>query len=400
MAAVETSEHSRIAEGADGTAPVPGAGRANERPENARLTCALDLGWRVAELYAVSDDLEEPATHGLLPAHDQLPWADQLELQVRAAAGDARLSGADAGAEMLRGLVPAARAVPTSRGGCEAFRADLLSCHVALAKELWAQQEATGKAYELGIGLSDTYSRIARAYRSAGGGADAVRQEWRDTFSEHRMEKIKKFLNDLQSRLDPSGVMVVNDHLDAWRAMVEANIDEARKPPPIDRVRDALRRQTVIWRQLLAGDKRPEAYLDRDRRSEIQDELRKLVWQRYRRWAWVPAVVAGGVIFALLNYDDVSSWVEENVVTSGLGAAILAVLGAFGVTKASVALTLRKRVDQWSQLLWNRALAQKVTDVTLTSDEVFDAAPPKGVVARVQAHVPRSPAAGAAGGRA
>lgn len=399
MGAAEISEHnSRVAESSASPSLMDG-----EQPDpQGRLKCALDLGWRVAELYAQTDDLAAPAHHGLLPAHDQLPREDQLELQVRAAAGDARRAGAEPGAEALVGLVSAAREVPTAGDDGEGFRERLLSCHVILAKQLWAQQEAAGKAYELGIGLSDTYSRVCRAYRSNGPGADdAIRREWLDTFSESRVERIKQLLNDLESRLDSSGVTVVNDHLDAWRRTVRASLDGSRKVPALEKVRHGLRRQTVIWRQLLAGDKSPEAYLDRNRRSEVQDELRKLVWKGYRRWAWVPVVVAFLVILALLNIDEVSSWYEENVVTSGIGAALLALLGAFGVTKASVALTLRKRVDQWSQLLWNRALATKVTEVTLTAEKVFDSEPPTGVLGKVQSHVPRTPAAPrAAGGRA
>ena len=41
----------------------------------------------------------------------------------------------------------------------------------------------------------------------------------------------------------------------------------ARRAPPEQRVREGVRRQTVIWRQLLAGDKEPEAYLDRHARA-------------------------------------------------------------------------------------------------------------------------------------
>ena len=32
-------------------------------------------------------------------------------------------------------------------------------------------------------------------------------------------------------------------------------------------MREGVRRQTVIWRQLLTGDKAPEAYLDRHARA-------------------------------------------------------------------------------------------------------------------------------------
>ena len=40
----------------------------------------------------------------------------------------------------------------------------------------------------------------------------------------------------------------------------------------------------MIWRQLLAGDKAPEAYLDRHAHAGLRDDLRRLIWRRYRRW--------------------------------------------------------------------------------------------------------------------
>jgi hypothetical protein len=49
------------------------------------------------------------------------------------------------------------------------------------------------------------------------------------------------------------------------------------------------------WRQLLAGDKEPEAYLDRHARAALRDDLRHLIWRRYRRWA----IAIGAVIFVV-----------------------------------------------------------------------------------------------------
>jgi hypothetical protein len=54
----------------------------------------------------------------------------------------------------------------------------------------------------------------------------------------------------------------------------------------------------------------------------------------------------------------------------------VAATGALGITKASVLLTVRGRLDQWSQLLWHRAVVQKVVDSTLTLDEVLPAPAP------------------------
>ena len=50
---------------------------------------------------------------------------------------------------------------------------------------------------------------------------------------------------------------------------------------------------------------------------------------------------------------------------------MLAGATALGLTKASVLLTVRGRLDQWSKLLWDRALAQKIVEATLTLDSVL-----------------------------
>ena len=72
---------------------------------DAPLAAALLLGWRVAELYALVDDTGAPASDTLLPAHGSLEPADQLELQLRAAAGVAARAGVTSKGASLEELV-------------------------------------------------------------------------------------------------------------------------------------------------------------------------------------------------------------------------------------------------------------------------------------------------------
>ena len=320
------------------------------------LAAALVLGWRVAELYALVDDTGEPASDTLLPAHGSLEPADQLELQLRAASGDARRAGVRSKGASLDELVSAARAAANSPAAADAFRARLRRCHIEVQKDLWALDEAAGKAYELGNALSDTYGRVCRAYRD---GPERAVATWEDVFRPARIERIKKLLDDLQSRLNPSGVAVVRAQLDAWCEGVAERLRTGGLPP-LELVREGVRRQTVIWRQLLAGDKEPDAYLDRHARAGLRDDLRALIWRRYRGWA----IALAAALLAVLLLRPMLPHV---------GSAVLATAGALGLTKASVLLTVRGRLDQWSRLLWDRALAQKVVEATLTLDDVLPA---------------------------
>jgi hypothetical protein len=124
------------------------------RPTEHHVALAIDLGWRMAELYAI-DVQSEPAqrTWELLPSRG-LSRRDRLDLELLAAAGAAMRLGLDMREPRLEELRElAGRAA--SRTGAEAeFREELERCHVALDQELWAHSEAEGRAYELGIMLS------------------------------------------------------------------------------------------------------------------------------------------------------------------------------------------------------------------------------------------------------
>ena len=330
------------------------------------LAAALLLGWRVAELYALVDDTGVPAGDTLLPAHGSLEPADQLELQLSAAAGDARRAGVTAETAALDDLVSSARAAAGSVAAGEVFRARLRRRHVALQKDLWARDEALGRAYELGNGLSDTYGRVCRAYRCPG---EQPLAAWQAVFEPDRIERLKKLLDDLQSRLNTAGAAVVRSQLDSWCAGAAKRVGPGAVPTEAV-VRDGLRRQTVIWRQLLTGDKAPEAYLDRHARDALHDDLRALIWRRYG-WALMLAAALVGAVLA---------WPDH---LNGAGSALVAAAGALGLTKASLLLSVRGRLDQWSQLVWERALAARIVEATLTLDAVLPPPPrePRLVVA-------------------
>jgi len=333
-------------------------------PQEGSLTAALQLGWRVAELYAYVEDPGEPSSDTLLPAHQSLEPADQLELQLRAAAGDARRAGLASGSASLEQLRPSARRAPTSPEAAEAFRVEVRRCHIELDKDLWAHDESAGKAYELGNGMSDTYSRVRRAYR---GSRQGRKTAWTKAFGHDRIERLKKLLDDLQSRLNTAGVAVVRRHLEEWRDNVPERI-QAAGPPPLEAVRAGLRRQTLIWRQLIAGDKEPEAYLDSEARAEVRGELRELAWRRYRPWI----APAAGILFLLILFlPQIVSWYQKSYVGTGVASAVVAITGALGISRASVLMTVRTRLHQWSELLWNRAVVNKVSDETLVLDSVL-----------------------------
>jgi hypothetical protein len=174
---------------------------------------------------------------------------------------------------------------------------------------------------------------------------------------------------------------VVSDHLDAWQSRVAAKPFRA---PEVEAVRRLLRRQTIIWRQLLVADKKPEAFLDRHQRATLRGDLARLVWKRYL--PCIPALVGvlALLILAAANFGHIARWYEHNLAATGAATVLASVAGALGLTMASVGVTVRSRMSEWTDLLWSRAIAARVTAVTLTVDELLPAPDQHNVAATVK----------------
>jgi hypothetical protein len=295
---------------------------------------------------------------------------------LRAAAGEAIRAGVTSDGASLQkdDIVALARAAPSSPEDRQCFRQRLRCCHIEIAKDLWALDEAEGNGYELGNGLSDTYGLVCRAYRD---NAESVPKAWARVFDPQRIERLKRLLDDLQTRLNSAGVTIVRKQLDDWCEQVPLRLEESGVPEE-DKVREGLRRQTIIWRQLVAGDKEPEAYLDRNARAELQDELRALVWRRSRRFL---APVAGVLLLLVLAAPRLAEFYDAGFVKTGAVSVAVALAGALGITKASVVLTARSQVEEWTSLLWNRSVAYKVADKTCSLNEVWEPEPGRSAAA-------------------
>ena len=346
------------------------------------LGAAIALGWRVAELYSLVDDPGECSDDTLLPVHSSLTPADQLELQLGTAAGFARRAGVECDPADLDALTSVARESAKDTSRHQAFRDALRAWHVNINKDLWSRSEALGRAYELGNGLSDTYGRVSRAYRE---NHPDLAQVWRKVFDRERIERLKKLLDYLHCRLDPTAATVVREQLDAWCDVVPARLDAGEVPDKM-RFHEPLRRQTLIWRQLVAGDKDPEAYLGDAQRANVRDRLRGLVWQRYRRF--VP-ILAAILTIAAIGLPPALAFYQDSIVPTGLTSLVVAAIGALGITRAAIILTVRSRVQDWAGLLWQRAIVAEVSHATLTVQEVF-AKPPEPSHPRIIAATTRA----------
>lgn len=359
---------------------------ATRRSTDEEISCAIDLGWRLAELYGLrAAELHTDASEGLLPARGRLPAGQRLQVELYAAAGDAERVGAPIDEKRLEELLEMAEKAGASPSeNEEAFRSGLAAWHIDLEKFLWAKHEARGKAYELGNSLSDTWNRVVRALREpAEGDGDAktrVIAELRTVFTGERTERMKVLLDELQARIDPAAVRIVQRHLDSWHARVELCLPENGKVvadalEPSQNGLEPLRRQTLIWRQLLSGDKEPEAYLGRGERTRLRGALARRIWEDYRRRHWRRVLlVACGVAVAAAFFVWLVSWYgDHKALATVIVGFVGSVAGAVGLSTASVTAALRKSVTSWSELMWNTTLTDLIYTETISVGELLPA---------------------------
>jgi hypothetical protein len=341
------------------------------RSTESEVAQAIDLGWRVAALHALTPTTIEPiapVSPDMLLNRRSLSAADRLELEVRAIAGVAERARAPIAASRLAKLLRLTMGAGESAEGEVEFRDEIARLHVTFAKELWAQSDVSGKAYELGNFLSDSWNRIASPKVHRGD----PQAELTEVFAPVRVERMKLLLDDLQSRVDPVAIHAVSSHLDDWCARVGEGAPAGGSGAAggltleenVERL-EPVERQTVIWRQLLTGDKEPEAWIGQAERAQVRDEFTRQLWSRYRRWWWVGvllAIAAGGLGYWYATDSDAAK---------GVAASALAVLAMFGVTRASMTAALKNGARNWSELMWNRALAAVICRETSVVDELY-----------------------------
>jgi hypothetical protein len=371
--------------------PSAAGGAAEQSTTGRRSTAreiahAIDLGWRVAALHSLSPTTMAPMgaiSDDMLLNRRSLSPVDRLELELRAIAGVAERAGAPIQETQLETALSLAQAAGDSDEGEQAFRDEVARRHVAIEKQLWATSEPSGKAYELGNFLSDSWNRILRPRIHP-----EPHAELGEIFDPVRVARIKLLLDDLQARVDPVAVHAVTNHLEEWGERVRngtlrperGRAESLTTKQNVQRL-EPVERQTLIWRQMLTGDKEPEAWIGQEERAEARDQFTKQIWKRNRRkliWVVPLLIVVGAGLGWLYSRNEDAA--------RSLGASALAVLGAFGVTRASMIGALRRGAQNWGDLMWNRALATVICRKTSVLNELYlpPAPPARGMIERLR----------------
>jgi len=348
---------------------------APRRTTDPQISDAITLGWRIATLYSLrADELPSSPPDNLLPMRRSLPAAERLVLELRAAAGDAgRLEiGLDAAA--LEEFVELAERAPDTPAAEADFRARIRAWHIDLQTSLWADHEATGKAYELGSFLSDTSNRVVRELRRTDDPCAYVTNELREVFSKRRVERVKRLLDDLQTRIDPAAVRIVKQHLECWCAAVDERSAACTTRADLE----PLDSQAVVWFQLVSGDKEPEAYLDHEDRERARGTMLSRTLRSYAGNVRCIVVTCAAALAGLIALAIGLPHLEGVIGGTALASIGGPIIGALGISLTAVGRTLRKSLDTRAELLWNTALVELISQKTLRLDELM----PEPVVRR------------------
>jgi hypothetical protein len=343
---------------------------APRRSTEPQISLAITLGWRIATLYSLrADELPTAPPDNLLPMRRSLPATERLVLELRAALGDAARLGAALHDREARVLLDLAERAAESDAAEAAFGDRIRTWHIDLVTVLWADHEATGKAYELGSFLADTSNRVVLALRRGDDARAHVTRELRCVFASARIDRIKRLLDDLQARIDPAAVRIVKQHLARWQTAVEDRTLRSASRAGLE----PLDSQAVIWCQLVTGDKEPEAFIGHDDRARVRDTMVGRMLRSYgRNWKAIlglaGASAAAVAVIRQVGFDPF----EETPVVAFFGP----LAGALGLSITSIGLTVRKSLDARAELLWNTALVDVISRKTLLVEEILAPAQP------------------------
>ncbi|HEV7883911.1 MAG TPA: hypothetical protein VGO81_10090 [Solirubrobacteraceae bacterium] len=354
---------------------APTGSFAPRRSTDRAIACAIRLGWRVAELYSLrTGELSSSPCDNVLPLRTSLPPTARLRLELRAAAGDAQRAGVPLDPDELDALLDLACRAPGSGDAERDLRTRIETWHIGLVTALWAEDVGIGEAYELGSFLSDTWNRVVLAMRREGDADTLVADELLAVFSDERVQRIKVLLDDLQARIDPAAVRIVQQHLESWRSQVREHVaGDGAAPRPFVATwaqLQPLASQTVIWRQLVTGEKEPEGYIGRDARAKVRDTMVKRMLMGYRlRWK---SVVIGAAVAAafVLGIGELATLLKGAQLAPiiAFGGSLA---GAFGLKITSIAVTMRRSLDARAELIWNAALVEVICEQTLRVADIF-----------------------------
>jgi len=322
----------------------------SQNPPQHAVCLAVDLGWRLAELYD-SKSLPGPSEHPApkpLPPH--LPGFGEMTPHEKASALVARVGadlaslGAVLGVELpTMAAVQAALGVSGHRGD-EARRA-VYDLYLAVRDQLAGSDPAAALGFGLGRMLADTVL-VPTCHNP---------QVVGELLGKYRLANAFDWLADLDAALPAHAVAAVRASLESWeewvssRRRADGTVDTAQIDESTVR---ALRRQGETWRRLLTGEQAAAQLLDGrayvGAAANLLANARRLAFHYAWKWLWAIVLAVAAVAAAV--------WAAVMCAPAGtarVAAVLVSAAGFLGVSWTGVRATLGRAMRQAEGAMWD-----------------------------------------------
>lgn len=327
-----------------------------------KVETAFALGWHVAELRHARDEPGPPAMPAIcLDQIQQFGLRQRVEVLVRqirnglASLGLLALDG-DGANESIASfwcLWPLPLTEETPPADVRAKLDDVAEAHVGLLTALTAEDFRLGKAYALGVELSETvlltYATLVRGTLD-----DDTRALW----EEKRIQILVQQLGDLNSAFVDHAATVTAATLSDWSKTSQAWFETEDL---VKLANERLYPQGAAWRAILSGEKLPTDYITV---SENMRAIRNLLrdygavgWACLRSALWLWLVVLAAL--ALLGVIAFVTY-QFKAQVQAVYASLIGLLGVFGVTVATVVSAVKKALSTAEDRLWQAERAAAV----------------------------------------
>jgi len=202
--------------------------------------------------------------------------------------------------------------------------AELLYCWDARIQDTLTTRPSEAAAYQLGRGLAEPYWALE---------PDNGEESWTFLLSDERRTFLKRQLSRLSAYTAELVPVAINQSLDDWCEV--ANDAKWRAQPG---ARADLHRQTLVWRDLIQGEREPtDLFAERTVRVPtgiLLGVLRSFFWPLLIGVLGIAALVAGGLLLAGVPSAMLIPGEPKTPPASTATSTVIAVLGALGVTAA------------------------------------------------------------------
>jgi hypothetical protein len=310
---------------------------------------AVDLGWRLAQLYD-SKELPGPprgAKPKPLPVH--LPGFGEMTPHEKACALAAH-AGADlASLQAVLGTeMPTVEAVQTALSVVghrrDEVRTAVHDLYLNARDRLAGSNPAAGVGFGLGRMLADTALLPASSKPEVLG----------ERFEKYRLANAFDWLDDLDAVLPAHSASAVRASLRVWEKWVSdrRNADGTVDPAKVSQgtIR-ALRQQGDMWRRLLTGEKVADQLLDGrayvGAAASLLANGRRLVFRYLWKWLWailLAVAAVGASVWAALTYAPAG--------TDRVTVVLVSAASFLGVSWAGIRATLGRALRQAEHAMW------------------------------------------------